>query len=206
MLSSRTRRAICGRRPGSASSALALAGRFAAVLVDQHPRERDHVLGLVAEESRGRDCARVLVFAERDQVFFRRVGDLEQAARGLATPASVACAESTTATGSVLRVERIPARRSGLGTEAAAKRAEIFGDPLGRGLGGAPGRSLGFGRGRPRVSRLSAAWGLRDGRAACVGLAVDRPKSSIQCKRSRKPSAPYCGRYRSLGTHRVRGC
>ena len=93
--------AVLRPTPGSASSASRVARHLAAVLVDQLARQRDDVLGLGAKSPIVLIASRTLVFAERDHLLAacRRRRTAPRVA--LLTPASVACADSTTATSSV---------------------------------------------------------------------------------------------------------
>ena len=115
--------AVLRPTPGSASSASRVVRHLAAVLVDQRLRQRDDVLGLVAEEADGLDALAHAVLAQRHHLLAacRRSRTAPRVA--LLTPASVACADSTTATSSV---KGLTYSSSPLGSGlAAARRAKI---------------------------------------------------------------------------------
>ena len=70
--------AVLRPTPGSASSASRVARHLAAVLGDQHLRQRDHVLRLGAEQADGLDELAHPLLAERHHLL-RRVGDARTA-------------------------------------------------------------------------------------------------------------------------------
>ena len=111
----------CGRRP-AASSASRARGTSPPKSSISCPRQRDHMLRLGAVKPDRLDHLAQFFLAER-QHFLRRIGDGEERAVALLTPASVACADSTTATS---RVKGFTYSSSPLGTgSASAKRRKI---------------------------------------------------------------------------------
>ena len=89
----------CGRRRAGLPC-LARARHLPAMVGHQPARQLDHVLRLGPKQPDGLDQLAHPLLAERHH-FLRRVGEREQRRVALLTPASVACADSTTATSSV---------------------------------------------------------------------------------------------------------
>ena len=93
--------AVLRPTPGSVSRRSRSAGTLPPIFGDQLPRQRDDVLRLGAEEADGADEFGRPSASPSATIFSGVSASAKSAGVALLTPASVACAESTTATSSV---------------------------------------------------------------------------------------------------------